>query len=439
MNSDAIRFVPVRPDNEAALLRLLQALESEGEAKHFHPHPFTEDAVREIARHSGKDEYLLAFRSGEPVAYGMLRGWDEGFEIPSLGIACHPAHRGRGIGRHLTQELHRRARKAGADQIRLKVYPDNARAIALYRDLGYRFEAGLEHDQLVGYAELKGSVFASTTCLPGREPLANRLDAYLAAGLNRVELGAGVDPEPDWIDIAREGTERLLLHNYFPPPAESFVLNLASADSGVRERSTALARDAIGFCRELDIPFYSVHAGFITEPTGFGTTSFEFPAPTSEESAERAMERFETEVVELTAYAHRNDVSLLIENNVCPVDLKGKLLLQTTREGVEFFGHPRISARLLLDTGHLNVSARTFEFSPMEFVDRLAPHIRAIHLHGNSGLADEHLPVTEGGWEMDLLRRDEFAEVPVVVESKYSEADALAAHIEWLRHELDRN
>jgi hypothetical protein len=30
------------------------------------------------------------------VGYGLLRCWAEGFAVPSLGIAAHPDHRGRG-------------------------------------------------------------------------------------------------------------------------------------------------------------------------------------------------------------------------------------------------------------------------------------------------------------------------------------------------------
>jgi ribosomal protein S18 acetylase RimI-like enzyme len=49
--------------------------------------------------------------------------------------------------------LHAAARRRGADKVRLKVYPDNIRAIELYRELGYTFEAQ-EAGQLVGIVDL---------------------------------------------------------------------------------------------------------------------------------------------------------------------------------------------------------------------------------------------------------------------------------------------
>ena len=62
--------------------------------KFFHPHPFTTEAARERAAYTGKDLYYVVIEGDEILGYGMLRGWDEGYEVPSLGIVIHPAHRG---------------------------------------------------------------------------------------------------------------------------------------------------------------------------------------------------------------------------------------------------------------------------------------------------------------------------------------------------------
>ena len=84
----------------------------------------------------------------------MLRGWEEGHEIPSLGIVMDAAWRGRGYGRLLMEFLHATARRRGARQIRLKTYPDNVCALGLYRKLGYVF-GGEEKGQLVGTLTLE--------------------------------------------------------------------------------------------------------------------------------------------------------------------------------------------------------------------------------------------------------------------------------------------
>lgn len=141
------------PEWQRPLKALLEALEASGEDRLFSPHPFTDDAVAALASRPGKDYYCLVVQGEQVVAYGMLRGWNEGFEIPSLGIAVHPAARRQGLGRIMMCHLHDAARARGAGRVRLRVAERNARAIALYRQLGYRFDAK-EDRYLVGYLDL---------------------------------------------------------------------------------------------------------------------------------------------------------------------------------------------------------------------------------------------------------------------------------------------
>jgi ribosomal protein S18 acetylase RimI-like enzyme len=147
----------VGPELEGALAELFAALVAAGDDETFHPHPFTPAAAAERARYEGKDVYAVAVAGGRALAYGMLRGWDEGYEVPSLGIAVHPAARALGLGRALMLYLHVEARRRAAPRIRLKVYPDNERAVALYRSLGYAFAEQLERGQLVGVKDLRGA------------------------------------------------------------------------------------------------------------------------------------------------------------------------------------------------------------------------------------------------------------------------------------------
>jgi ribosomal protein S18 acetylase RimI-like enzyme len=141
---------------EGALAGFFAALVAAGDDRTFHPHPFTAAAAAERARYEGADVYCVAVAGETVLAYGMLRGWDEGYEIPSLGIAIHPEARGLGLGRAMMAYLHAEARRRGAPKIRLKVYPDNATAVSLYRSFGYGFSSQLEAGQLVAYKDLAG-------------------------------------------------------------------------------------------------------------------------------------------------------------------------------------------------------------------------------------------------------------------------------------------
>jgi ribosomal protein S18 acetylase RimI-like enzyme len=144
---------PLRPDDAAALGRFLEAMTPD--EQFFHPHPLTREAAGRLCAESEetRDEYVVAERDGEIVAYGMLRGWDEGYEIPSLGIAVHPGARGIGVGKAMMLHLHGVAARRNAPSVRLKVSVDNTTAVDLYRSLGYVFEP-LGNDELLGQLSL---------------------------------------------------------------------------------------------------------------------------------------------------------------------------------------------------------------------------------------------------------------------------------------------
>lgn len=160
MAEPAIEIVRLTPARVQGLLALLRALEASGEAEWFRPHPFTPEHLDSLCAKGGRDLYYVIADGPEAFGYGLLRGWDEGYEVPSLGIAIHPQHRGLGLGATLMEFLHSAARLRGSPRVRLRVGADNARAIALYRRVGYRFDEEAQETEagplLVGHKALGG-------------------------------------------------------------------------------------------------------------------------------------------------------------------------------------------------------------------------------------------------------------------------------------------
>ena len=153
MTGSEFRAARLSPGDAGSVIRLFVRIAVDPAATRFHPHPFgTEDAIR-VCNHAGLDVYAGAFLDETMVGYGMLRGWDEGFAVPALGIYLAPQARGSGIGRRFMDALHRMALERGAQRVMLKVYPDNKAAVALYRRIGYVFH-GETKGQLVGHIDL---------------------------------------------------------------------------------------------------------------------------------------------------------------------------------------------------------------------------------------------------------------------------------------------
>lgn len=133
----------------------LAELKECGDDTFFSPHPVDEISIEKVVGLNGKDLYYLLVEEGKILGYGLLRGWDEGYSIPSLGVAIHPAVRGAGLGKLFMNFLHVLAFQRGASKVRLRVHKNNSKAINLYMSLGYVFEKDANQvDYLIGFKNL---------------------------------------------------------------------------------------------------------------------------------------------------------------------------------------------------------------------------------------------------------------------------------------------
>jgi ribosomal protein S18 acetylase RimI-like enzyme len=142
------------PELEPALVDFFITLRKEGADKYFHPHPLTPDEARQRCSYVGRDIYCVLTKKQKIIGYAMLRGWDAGFDTPSLGIALRQSAQGRGFADFLMKFLHATAREQGAKKIILKVHKDNLHARRLYERLGYTFIRNVTGEQLAGSISL---------------------------------------------------------------------------------------------------------------------------------------------------------------------------------------------------------------------------------------------------------------------------------------------
>lgn len=144
-----VKFRLVGPGDEAILADVFHDIDE----AFFRPHPLTPEEATRIVGRAGRDTYAILVEDGRAVAYGLLRGLEEGYPVPSLGIAVRSTEQGRGLGRLMMSHLHDEARDRGASVVRLRVHADNARARKLYESMGYEY-AGEERGELVMLIDL---------------------------------------------------------------------------------------------------------------------------------------------------------------------------------------------------------------------------------------------------------------------------------------------
>jgi perosamine synthetase len=135
--SIVLAFEPVGPGHVEVLANLFARNALPAVTEGFDPFPLTLAQAQQIALAPRKDAYYVAFSDGQAVGFSMLRGFDEGYEVPSFGIFVDHEHHALGIGRRLTEWTIEQARLRRCPAMRLSVYSTNLVAHRLYRLLGF--------------------------------------------------------------------------------------------------------------------------------------------------------------------------------------------------------------------------------------------------------------------------------------------------------------
>ena len=237
-----------------------------------------------------------------------------------------------------------------------------------------------------------------------------------------------------------------LLHNYFPPPAVPFVLNLASSNIETRSRSFNFCLEAISLCADIGIPFYSVHAGYAMEMDidMLGKPHLQGDACRATKTDRgQAYQTFVETIRNLAKFAGEKQVGLLVENNVLAVenlasDGTSPLLLADVDEIKKFFSDLCCTGvGLILDVGHAKVSAETLKIKPQSYFDELGPFIRCLHLSDNDSGSDSHRPFSVRSWFVSYLKK--YEQVPMVLEVYHSSLSEILEQRSLLMSLLDLN
>lgn len=259
-----------------------------------------------------------------------------------------------------------------------------------------------------------------------RNSLEEILDECRVHDVLNIELGAGIAYDSDLLESVNRANNmglNFLVHNYFPTPEDEFVLNLASDNAAVLEKSRWHCKKAVDLCSRLGCPFYSVHGGFAIELKVEHLGKPEIQAQLSEDlyiPYERAYKNFVDSLLEINEYAKTKGIGILIENNVItPLQVKGgqkDAFLMTSIDEISSLMQQvdDVNIGLLVDVGHLNVSANACGFDRRDFIRKLTPYIQAFHLSENDGYTDQHLSLRGDSWFLPFLR--DFPEAVFVIE-----------------------
>jgi sugar phosphate isomerase/epimerase len=245
-------------------------------------------------------------------------------------------------------------------------------------------------------------IYVSSSCIKTKN-IEEAVESLASEGILNIELSGGSSYDENIINTLVRLKERyklnLMAHNYFPPPKEDFVLNLASLNDDIYHRSMEHYKKAIEVSMAIDSDSFGMHAGFYinisTDRLGKRIKKSELF------NKEKARERFCKGFDELKILAQ--GVDLYIENNVFSYvnyqeyPESNPFMLTCYKEYKEL--SKMIDFNLLLDVAHLKVSAHTLELNFKNELKNMAKVSKYWHLSDNNNLADENK-----GFQEDMMQ-----------------------------------
>tara|TARA_B100001989_G_scaffold129002_1_gene91201 strand:- start:5028 stop:5912 length:885 start_codon:yes stop_codon:yes gene_type:complete len=196
------------------------------------------------------------------------------------------------------------------------------------------------------------------------------------------------------------------LHNYFPPPKKSFVLNIASNDRDNIELNKDLVSRALNLSINAGSPVYAVHAGYLSKATAKDDGMFDFDD--KEYSYSSALDRAVKFINNISNKFEKNKVKFLIENLFPSVARNSSLFCNYTQIK-ELIDQVPKNVGLLLDLGHLNISSNIMSFNRDEFLEKylsnFSDRLHEIHISENAGLKDEHRALEKKSWQYEAIRK----------------------------------
>jgi sugar phosphate isomerase/epimerase len=249
-------------------------------------------------------------------------------------------------------------------------------------------------------------IYVSSSCVKHTK-IRGSVQELATHGFKNIELSGGTEYyenfENDLLELKDRYNLNYRCHNYFPPPKQPFVLNLASLNDETFQMSFDHLKKVIALSNRLGADKFAFHAGFFID-----IKLNEIGKKLSRDNLfdqKEAIERF------CNAYSvikeQAKNVSLFIENNVFSktnadtYDGENPFMMTNFNEYESL--KEKIDFNLLLDVAHLKVSAKTLRLDWEEEFENMMSVSSYIHVSDNDGFHDLNNQLTKSSRILSML------------------------------------
>lgn len=253
-------------------------------------------------------------------------------------------------------------------------------------------------------------IYISSSCVKNNT-IKESVQELVENGFRNIELSGGTEYydgfEDDLLDLKKKYDLDYICHNYFPPPKEHFVLNLASLNDEIYEKTFNHLLKSIELSKKIDAKEFGFHAGFFID-----IRVSEIGKKISKNNLfdkNKAMQKFCDGFEELKSLAE--DVKLYIENNVFSFtnhktyNGDNIFMLTSSNECDELKN--KIDFNLLLDVSHLKVSSKTLGLNFENELKKMIVISDYIHISDNDALHDLNHKLQKDSSLIKLLKEQD--------------------------------
>lgn len=268
-------------------------------------------------------------------------------------------------------------------------------------------------------------IYVSSSCIGGQR-IYDVVRRLAQGGFRNIELSGGTSYYPEIFDdlaaLKKEYNLTYVCHSYFPPPQKDFVVNLASCNDEIYNRSIQHYKNCIQRLPDIGCAVLSIHSGFFLElsPDELGHKIHAEVEYDIEEGTDRFCEAYER----ICTLAKTQGITMYLENNVIDsanYERMGRRALAMMADSSAIFElKKRLDFKLLLDLGHLYTTCCSMQKDFETEAGLLAPCAEWFHLSNNNAVADQHRPLTEDCAVITMYRSIARRDDNVTLETKGS-------------------
>jgi len=279
-------------------------------------------------------------------------------------------------------------------------------------------------------------IYVSSSCLKNNT-IKQSVQKLANEGYKNIELSGGTNLYEGFIDDLIQLKEKYdlqyLVHNYFPPPKEPFMLNIASLNNELYEKSIEHCLKAINLCKILGSRKYGVHAGFLIDFTPDEAGKKISLRQINDRAA--AIERLSQAWKKITEAAG-HEFDLYIENNVYSKQnyetYKSHNPFLLTDHGSYLELLEKVNFKVLLDLAHLKVSCNTLNLDFLDQSKKLMQYTDYLHVSGNDGLSDQNHGIKDDASIIKFFENNDLSDKTLTLEV-YSDLDSIRSSYEKLK------